>query len=804
MHMFKNYLKIGLRNIRKNKLYSFVNLTGLTIGLAACLLIGIYVGNELSYDKFHKNADRIGRATMEYQFSGKKSSIAVTGTKVGPELKRSFPQVEQYVRTYKSSLSLAYGSKAFEEKKVLYADADFFNIFSFSLLRGNVAEVLNGPQKMVLTPAVAKKYFGNEDPIGKTLRINGGTKEYEVTGIAAAAPLNSQIQYDIIISFASTNAFKTEKWSEANYITYLLLQNKNQIAQLDAQVQPFMKKMAKEELRISEEGSDYMTFHVEALTDVHLRSNVDGGLEAGGNMTYIYVLSIVAILILLIACVNYTNLATAQSISRSTEIGIRKVMGAAKSQLLKQFLGESLAFTVIALLCAILMAILLLPLFNGITGKDFTALQFTHPIFILAALALTLFISLLAGAYPAFILSNTKLANILKSGLRISSSGGGLRKSLIVFQFVIAIFLVTGTLIILNQVSYIQNKKLGYDREQVVVMPVDYKTKAGYELLKEAIRNTHGVVSVTGAYEDPTSIGWGDGIEAEDGTGKKQLALNAAPVDLGYLQTMGMQLATGRDFVKSDFSTQDTSNGYANYKSTYILNEKAVKDLGWTPENAIGRIISKATPGPVVGVIKDFHFESLHTPIGPLLLFLDSSSVMQLFVKIEATNVASTIASLEKIWQARVTHRPFDYHFMDDDFNALYKAEVRTANLFSLFAGLAIALACLGLFALAAFTTIQRTKEIGIRKILGATIGNIILLVSRQFLSLVLIALLIAIPLAWWAGNSWLQNFAYRSTIGWWIFGTAGIVAILIALLTVSYHAVRASLANPVKSLRTE
>ncbi len=802
--MFKNYLKIALRNIRKNKLYSFVNLSGLTIGLTACLLIGIYVGNELSYDKFHKNADRIARVTMEYQYSGKKTSIAVTGTKVGPELKRSFPQVESYVRTFKSSLSLAYGTKAFEEKNILYADTDFFQLFSFPLLRGNAADVLNGPQKMVITPAIAKKYFGNEDPIGKTLRINGGTKDYEVTGIAAAAPLNSQVQYEIIISFASTNAFKTEKWSEANYVTYLLLQDKNQLTHLDAQLQPFMKKIDRSELRIPQDGTDYKTFHLEALTDVHLHSSIKGGLEAGGNMTYIYVLSIVAVLILLIACVNYTNLATAQSISRSTEIGIRKVMGAAKSQLLKQFLGESLAFTVMALLLAILTALLLLPMFNEITGKTFTIQQFTHPAFIITTLALTLLISLLAGAYPAFVLSNTKLANILKSGLRISTSGGGLRKSLITFQFVIAIFLVTGTLIIINQVAYIQNKKLGYNREQVVVMPVDYKTKAGYELLKEAIRNTPNVISVTGAYEDPTSIGWGDGIEAEDGTGKKQLALNAAPVDLDYLQTMGMELVTGRDFIKSDFATQDTSNGYNNYRSTYILNEKAVKELGWTPENAIGKIVSRGTRGPVVGVIKDFHFQSLHTPIGPLLLFLDSSSVMQLFVKIKATNVAATLTSLENIWQARVAHRPFDYHFMDDDFNALYKAEVRTANLFSLFAGLAITLACLGLFALAAFTTIQRTKEIGIRKILGATISHIILLVSRQFLSLVILALLIAIPLAWWAGNSWLQNFAYRTTIGWWIFGAAGLLAILIALLTVSYHAVRASLANPVKSLRTE
>ncbi len=802
--MFKNYWRTALRNIRKNRLYSFVNIIGLSIGMAACLLIGGYVWNEVSYDRFHTHADRIARVTMEYQFSGKQNRIAVTGTKVGPELKRSFPQVERYVRTMRSSMSLANNNHAFEEKNVLYADAGFFTIFSFPLSRGNASEVLDGPQKMVVTPGIAKKYFGEEDPIGKTLRINGGDREYEITGIAAPPPLNSQIQFDIVISFASTNAFKTEKWSEANYITYLLLHDKDQIQPLDAQIQPFMQKIVKKELGLPEGSTDYQTFHLEPLKAVHLHSGVEGGLEPGGNRMYVYILSMVAVLILLIACVNYTNLATAQSVSRGTEIGVRKVMGAGRSQLLKQFLGESLAVTAIAMLLALIASVLLLPVFNGITGKAFTIAGFMSPLFIGAMLLLTLLVSLLAGAYPAFVLSNTKLVNILKSGLRISHSGGGLRKSLIVFQFVIAIFLVTATLIVLNQVSYIQNKNLGYDREQVLVMPVDHKMSAGYDMLKDAIRNIPGVVYVTGAYEDPTSIGWGDGIEAEDGTGKKQLLVNAAPVDLGYLQTMGMKLVAGRDFIKSDFAAQDTGNNYRNYRSTYILNEKAVKELGWTPEEAIGKTISRGVPGPVVGVIRDFHFESLHTPIGPLLLFLDSSSVMQLFVKIRTDNIAGTIAALDDVWKARVPHRPFNYHFLDDDFNALYKAESRTARLFSLFAGLAVVLACLGLFALAAFTTIQRTKEIGIRKILGANVAGIILLIARQFLVLVGIALLIAAPLAWWAGNSWLQNFAYRIDIQWWIFAVAGAMALLVALATVSYHAVRASLANPVKALRTE
>lgn len=801
--MFKNYLKIALRNLRKNKLYSSVNIIGLTIGLVGCLLIGIYVWNELTYDRFHKNADRIARIIMETRSSGSANQIALTGTKVGPEFKRSFPQVETYVRTMKYPLSLANGEKAFDEKNVLYADADFFSMFSFPLLRGNAATVLDGPQKIVLTEKVAKRYFGNDDPIGKVLRINGGTKEYEVTGLVADAPLNSQIQYDIIISFASTNAFKTEKWSEANYVTYLLLNNKNQIGELDAAIQPFMKKISKDELRVPE-NSGYKTFHLEPLRSVHLYSGVASGLEANGNITYIYVLSVVAILILLIACVNYTNLATAQSVSRGTEIGVRKVMGAGKSQLLKQFLGESFVITCIGLVLAIVVSIILLPMFNGITGKEFTASLFFSPLFLLTAVVLCIMISLIAGAYPAFVLSNTKLVNILKSGLRVSNSGGGLRKSLITFQFVIAIFLVAATFIVVKQVSFIQNKKIGYNREQVVVLPVDYKTRAVYDQMKAAIMANPNVISVTGAYEDPTSIGWGDGIVTDDGNGQKELSLNATPVDLDYLKTMGMELAAGRDFIKSDFATQDTSNNGENYRGTYIINEKAARDLGWTAEQAIGKTVSRGVPGPVVGVVKDFHFESLHTAIGPLLIFLDTSLVSQMFVKVKAENTASTIASLGNIWKTRVTHRPFDYHFLDEDFNALYKAEERTAKIFTLFAGLAIILACLGLFALAAFTTIQRTKEIGIRKILGANVTNITVLVTKQFLSLVGIAILIATPLAWWAGNTWIRDFAYRTDLSWWIFAIAGLSAVVIALATVSYHAIRAAMSNPVKSLRSE
>ncbi|WP_257666725.1 ABC transporter permease [Parapedobacter tibetensis] len=802
--MIKNYLKIAWRNIRKNKLYSAVNIIGLTTGIVSCLLIGLYVWNELTYDNFQENGDRIAKVYMEYQFSGTLSKTDVTGTKVGPQFQRTFPQVETYVRTMKYTHSVSDGVKSFEENRVLYADADFFKLFSFSLLMGSSTTALDAPRKVVLTPKAAEKYFGTEDPIGKTLRLDGSDLEYEVTGIAEEAPLNSQIQYDILLSFTSLGASKNEQWKSANYHTYLLLNDANQLPILEKQIADYMKEVNHTEMGITEGSSDYWTYHLEPLEAVHLHSAVGNNFEANGNITYIYVLSIVAFLILLIACVNYINLATAQSVSRGTEIGIRKVMGAGKSQLWKQFLGESFAITLLATGLAMVISMPLLPLFNTVTGKEFTAALFVHPKALAAILLLSCLIGVIAGAYPAFVLTSTKLVTILKSGIRVSSSGGMLRKSLITVQFVIAIFLVAATLIVAQQLSYIQQKNLGYDREQVVVLPVDNKTKPLYEQLKAAFQNIPNVTSVTGSYEDPTSIGWGDGITVDDGHGIRELSLNATPVDLDYLKTMGMQLVAGRDFSRADFALQDTSENYKNFRSTFILNEKAVSDLGWTAEEAIGKTVVRYGQGTVVGVVKDFHFESLHAPIGPLLVFLDTNVVRQLFVKISTENTAQTLAALESAWKSRIAHRPFDYHFMDEDFNALYKAEARIANLFSLFSGVAIILACLGLFALAAFTTTQRTKEIGIRKVLGANVGNITFMVSKQFLSLVGIAIVVAIPLAWWAGNSWLADFAYRMDLSWWIFALAGIAAALIALATVSYHAIRAARANPVESLRDE
>jgi putative ABC transport system permease protein len=799
--MFHNYFKIAWRNQRKNRLYSFVNITGLTIGITSCILIGLYIGHELSYDRFHQNADRIARITMEYSLAGTVGKYATTGTKVGPQLKRSFPSVEAFARVFKFPRVVSYRDKTFDEQHFLYADSAFFRIFSFRLTRGNASELLKAPKQIVITESMAKKYFGQEDPIGRTIRI-ANSDDFTVTGIAKDPPSNSQLIFDFVASFSSLDASKTEEWWTANYITYFLLQEKGQIPALQKGVTELMKsKQVRQEARI--EGSDYLTYNLEPLNRVHLYSSLDG-TEPNGNIVYVYILGAIALLILLVACVNYTNLSIAQSTGRSGEISIRKVLGARPGQLFNQYLGESVLLSFIALLLAVIISIQLLPLFNHLTDKSLHASLLFHPLPVFFMLSLWLVVSLLAGAYPAFILSNAKLISILKSGFRFSVSGGSLRKSLIIFQFVISVFLMISTIIILQQLSFIQHRKLGYDIDHIVVLPVDYQMHRDYEAIKKEIALDPRIISVGGAHGTPTFVQWGDGIHTDNGPGPKNLSVKAIPADLDFVPTMGMQIISGSNFSLADLKQMDTSDNGKNFRYSFMLNETAVKALGWKPSEAIGKTISKNFPGTVKAVVKDFHIASLHEPITPLVIFLNEEYINNLFVKISGKDIPGSLNYLRLVWKERVPYRPFEYHFLDEDYNALYKTESRTAQLFSVFAATAIMLACLGLFALAAFTTIQRSKEIGIRKVLGASVLSITGLLSRDFLQLVAIAAIIAFPISWFAMNKWLEDFAYRISISWMVFAVAASLAIGIALATISYQAIKAAVANPVKSLRTE
>jgi putative ABC transport system permease protein len=796
--MIRNYFKIALRYLHKNKLYAFVNIIGLTIGITSCILIGLYIWHEQSFDRFHKNADRIARITWEYNFEDKVVNVALTGTKAGPEFKRNFPEVEAYVRTLKYPRVVAYKDKLINEKKFFYADSAFFTTFSFPLLKGDPAKVLDAPDKVVITQSAAKKYFGNDDPVGQTIKV--GVKDFTITGIAADAPDNSQIQFDFVGAFTSLNASKTEKWNEANYISYLLLKNKDAIKTVQGKIDDYSNTVLKKEMQLT--GNSYSKFHLEPLTSVHLHSDLDG-FEPNGTIVYIYVLGAVAILILLIACVNYTNLSTAQSAGRSSEVGMRKVLGAGRQQLFYQFISESFLLTILSILLALGLSMFLLPYFNQLSGKQFHTSVFYKPQLMVSLFVLGVIVAFASGAYPSVILSNGKITNILKSGFRFKGSNS-LRRSLIVFQFIISIFLIVSTIVILEQLSYVQHKDLGYNKEQVIVLPVDNTILQKYDDLKKALTVNSNIKSISGAYEEPTHIGWSDGLSrGVESNEASRISINAIPVDEDFIKTLGLRIISGTDYNETDVKQFDTSNGGKNLHYTYILNESAVKALGWTPQEAIGKIVTKGNSGPVKAVVKDFHFRSLHEAIGPLAIFLDKRLIGTMFVKVSG-NVPAALSFLEKTWKERITHRPFEYHFLDEDYDALYKAEQRTAGVFSSFALIAILLACLGLFALTAYTMVQRTKEIGIRKILGATVSNILALVSKDFIKLVLIAFMIATPIAWYAINKWLGNFAYRISVHWWVFVLAGMVTLMIAFITISLQAIKTAMTNPIKNLRTE
>lgn len=799
--MFKNYLNTAFRNLTKNKLYSSINVFGLAIGLASCLLIGVYILHELSYDKFNTNADRIVRATMEYRQAGTVNKTATTGTKPGPEFTRTFPSIENYVRTFISHNVVKSADKTFDEPKILYADPAFFKIFSFQLLEGNDASALDAPDKIVITKSMAKKYFGDKDALGKTL--SSGGKDLRISAVCEDVPQNSQIKFDFVTQFENLGSqVKDEQWWTANWITYFLLRNQKDIAPLQKQISAYMQREeVRKEARL--EGNDYLTYHLEPLREVHLYSSLPG-FEPNGSITKLYMLALIALLILIVACANYTNLATAQSTGRSNEIGMRKVMGASKKQIFIQFISESSLITFVAAILAFFLSIFLLPYFNSVTGQQFSASVLMKSLPILCLLGFTLVVSFFAGLYPALVLSGTQVMGVLRKGFNFTGGNNFLRKALIVVQFGISVFLIIYTIVILQQMHFMQNKDLGYDKDHIVVLPIGGNMLANFKNLKDAFQQVPGVQAVTASYDTPENVGWGDGITTTDENGKHDISVNAMPVDLDFTKTMKMRLVTGRDFLSSDFGMMDTTNNYDNFHQPYIINETLAKKIGWTPGEAIGKSISKGVSGPVVGVVKDFNYQSLHEPIGPMLIFLGRNYSRNFILRISGNNIKSTLGKLETAWNERISDRPFTYHFLDDDYNKLYLSEQRTSSLFSIAAALAIILACLGLFGLTAFSTMQRSKEIGIRRVLGANVSSITLLISKNFLELVAISILIAVPFAWWASNKWLQDFAFRISVHGYVFVAGAFFTVLIALVTIGYHSVKISLTNPVKSLRSE
>ena len=795
--MIKNYLKLAFRHLARKKTFSFINIFGLTIGLTSCILIGLFIADELSFDTFNANAGRIARVTMEYSKGASVSQVATTGSKAGPQFKRLFPGVTDFCRTIVTRGTVITANAQFEEKKLLYADSAFFRIFSFPLIKGDPSALYSNAN-IILTMSAAKKYFGTADPIGKSLQVRD--KDYRVAAIIADPPGNSQLQFNLVTNF--DNLGVAEQWWTANWITYLLLKDRNEFAPLEQQIDAYMKTPAiRTEAGL--QGSDYLMYHLEPLTRVHLYSALNGSTPNGSIVT-VYVMTIIAILILAIACFNYTNLAIAQSSSRMGEIGIRKVLGALRQQLFTQFTGESLLITFIALFLALIISLELLPAFNELTGKQLGVSDLLQARPLLMILAAGIFIGLLAGAYPALVLANTRLINILRSGFRITGGHGGLRRSLIVVQFVISLFLIISTVVISLQMSYIRHKDLGFDRDHVLVLSIDYQVLSRYAALKTAVSRLPGTVNVSGSYNLPVSADWGDDLTANNGHDEVRFTITAIPADLDFIPTTRMHLLAGSDFTAADLAANANTHDSTHLHNTYILNETAVRKIGWTPQQALGKTVSRGEPGIVKGVVRDFNFASMHQPIGPLMIFLDTSFIRHMLIRLSGGDLPAQIDRLQATWRQYIPDRPFDYHFLDEDYNLLYRGEQRSAQLLTLFSALAILLAILGLFGLAAISTVQRTKEIGIRKVLGADLLNISLLLARNFLLLVTIAFCIALPLAWLAAAKWLNDFTYRIDMPLWAFPLAGIAVLIVAFATVSFHAIRAGRMNPAKSLKTE
>ena len=796
--MFKNYLKTALRHLWKNKTSSAINVVGLTVGLTCCLLIALYIQNELSYDNFEKNGKRIARVIMEYQFAGSSASTKgnFTSVRVAPVLKQNFPEIESSIKMAEYERVVRYKEKMVNEKKFMYADSTFFDIFSLRLLKGNSHSALAGPHKVVVTESTAKKYFGDEDPIGKMLQVSSDTDPYQVTGLIKDCPTNSQITFDFLASFSSLGIPKDAEstYWDANYVTYFLLKNEASITGLQAKLPAFMKK------EMAGQGATINMF-LEPFNKIHLYSPYDA-FEPNNSIAYVYILAAVALLILIIVGSTYINLSTARSLERAREVGVRKVIGAGKYQLFWQFIGESALLCLFSVIFSLVISILLMPAFNQLTGKQLQVTSLLTLPFLLFSFLVAIGISLLAGSYPAFILVNFQPVKVLKGAFKSTGSGQWLRRSLIVFQFVISVFLIISTLSIQKQLYFIQHKKLGYDREHVLVLPMNDKMLANIDVIKEEFKSNPEVISVSRCVRSPVEGGGGYNMRSATMPEDQQINVTANPIDEDFIQTVSLQIIAG-----SDLTSQDVKDAtFDRDKNVYhfILNESAVKQLGWSPQEAVNKkMYMGSRAGFVRGVVKDFHFETLRDPIKPFVLFNEVRG-RELLVKLTGQHLQQTISFLESKWKNLVPDRPFEYRFLDDDYNKLYNAEIRLGKIMDLFSGIAILLACLGLFGLSSYAAQQRIKEIGIRKVLGASARTIAIALSKDFVGLAIVAIAIALPIAWWATNKWLQDFSYRTDINWSIYVAAGLVTILLSVITVAFQAIKAAMANPVKSLRTE
>jgi putative ABC transport system permease protein len=812
--MFTNYLKIAVRNLWKNKTFSAINIIGLAVGLATYLLILFYVADELSYDRYNKNAQRIYRVDGDIQFAGNHFIMAVAPDPMGPTLKREFPQVEQEVRfRYNGGFLVRKGSSNLIENRVIFADSTLFKVFTLPMIDGDPNTALVEPNSLVINEKTAKKYFNTTQAVGKNLIIND-TANFKITGVIKDIPSQSHFNYDFFISMASLPESRKNNWLSNNFNTYLLLKKGADPKKLESLMDELIRKnlgeQAKTALNINMDefikSGNHASFSLMPLTKIHLHSNKTMELGVNGNIQYVYIFSLVALLILLIACVNFMNLSTARSSNRAKEVGVRKVLGSLRKDLITQFFTESLITCFVALLLALILVSTALPYFNMLSGKNLSSSVFTNPWLFPLLIVLMLIVGIIAGSYPAFYLSAFNPIAVLKGKLSKGFSNSWLRSGLVIFQFFISIALIIGTLVIYTQLKFIHNKDVGYNRDQVLVIKNTDPLGSRIKAFKEDILKLPGVMNATVTGFLPTS-GWrSDTPLFPDATlnQKSAVSMQVWDVDENYVPTLGMKMEDGRNF----------SNQFPTDSDGVILNQSAVKLLGLKdPLNKtlyymkdVNEFLNNkkvASSCHIVGVVNDFNFNSLRKGVSPVALFFRRQNSSVAF-KISSRDIAGLVGEINNNWKEMVPGQPFTYSFMDEDFNNLYKNDQKVGRIFISFALFAIIIACLGLFGLVTYAAQQRTKEIGIRKVLGASEMDITSMLSKDFLKLILISALVAFPVSWWAMNQWLNQFAYRISIGWWIFLVAGLTALLIGLITVSFQAIKAALANPVKSLRTE
>ncbi len=792
--MIKSYLLIALRTLRRNKLHASINIIGLAIGMSCCILITLFVLFELSYDRQNKNADRTYRMAINLEAN----NWAISAFPIGSLLKDKFPEVENYTRIKPSEIFVLNSANEIKNKeRVFFADSSVFDVLDIQLEKGNPLTALAEINSMVITEKKAKTYFGDEDPIGKTLTLLNDKKEYRITAVFKPLPSASHVHIDIMVSsdnFAPMKPGSPQGWNYlTNHYTYFVLPVGIDHVAFGKKISEFMDKY--QEIKPEDRKND---IRLQPLTSIHLHSNLGLEVEANGSLNTVYIMAAVAFFILIIACINFMNLTTAQSLKRAREVGIRKVVGSRRAQLVFQFLSESVVISFMALLVAVVVLVLVLPSFNLISGKQLVINPMQNGAVILIFMAITFFVGVVAGTYPAFFLSGFKPTAVLKGNFVSNAKGQLLRKGLVVFQFAIAFVIMVGTYIIYAQLDFMLNKNMGFDREQTVVLTMP-RDSVGDESVKNEMKRLAGVEAVTRFGEIPGKMVRTSGFWFEGANDNKAENMYHFSGDVDLLQALNMKMKTGSYF------TPDTKRFYKEF----VLNETAVKHLGWTNENAIGKLIDfgerGTDPGKVIGVIEDFHFKHLHDKIDPLVMFLEPQYEGQFMaIKVKSSNIKEMMAQIEQTWKRVLPQYEFEYQFLDETFDKLFDQEKKLGQLFGIFSGLAIFVSCLGLFGLASFTMEQNKKSVAVRKVMGASVSNIVIMMSKDFLGLVIVGLLIAAPLAYYFMTRWLDGFAYHVGFAWIVYLYAALAGLVVAFGTVSYHSLKAATSNPVDSLKDQ